>query len=162
VRVEAFMKRVVVVTLAVLCACAAFAQDAPPTFTLEHNALVLPEPVAFTGDVPDAKGKALVHVAAYLADKSYISLMRVEGHVVGKDAQARSEARALAVAKALVKAGVDCKRVLPVGFGASKPAFEDASKNTRMVFENAALRGHAIGGMPVDGGGKVAGDPCAP
>jgi OOP family OmpA-OmpF porin len=78
------------------------------------------------------------------------------------DAQARSEARALAVAKALVKAGVDCKRVLPVGFGASKPAFEDASKNTRMVFENAALRGHAIGGMPVDGGGKVAGDPCAP
>jgi len=25
---------------------------------------------------------------------------------------------------------------------------------------NAALRGKPIGGMPVDGGGKVAGDPC--
>ena len=97
-----------------------------------------------------------------LADKSAITLLRVEGHVVGKDAQARSELRAMAVAKALVKAGVDCHRLLAVGFGASKPAFEDAAQNTRMVFANAQLRGHAIGGAPVDGGGKVAGDVCAP
>ena len=108
-------------------------------------------------------------MAGYLADKTYISTLRIEGHTDDRgDAganQALSEKRALAVAKALVAKGVDCKRLLPVGFGANKPIRpndtpEGRAQNRRMDFVNAALRGRAIGGMPVDGGGVVAGDPC--
>jgi hypothetical protein len=33
--------------------------------------------------------------------------------------------------------------------------------NRRISFFNAGLRGRAIGGMPLDGGGQLAGDPCA-
>jgi OOP family OmpA-OmpF porin len=54
-----------------------------------------------------------------------------------------------------------------VGFGGSKPVAsnttpEGRGQNRRVAFINAALRGRAIGGMPLDGGGKVAsGDLCA-
>ena len=104
---------------------------------------------------------ALVTIKKYLEDKSYISLLRVEGHVsCGPGAQALSEARALAVCRWLINAGVDCKRLLPVGFGCTKPIMDVDYDNGRITFVNAALKGRAIGGMPVDGGGKVAGDPC--
>jgi len=69
------------------------------------------------------------------------------------------------VCAALVKMGVDCKRLSAVGFGGTKPiAANDTpdgkAANQRVCFINAALRGHAIGGTPLDGGGKVAGDTC--
>jgi len=86
-----------------------------------------------------------------------VTLLRVENH---GDAQALTEARALAVAKALVKRGVDCHRLIAVGFGTTKPISNDAAQNRRTELIPAALRGHLIGGMPADGGGKVAGDPC--
>jgi OOP family OmpA-OmpF porin len=65
----------------------------------------------------------------------------------------------------LVTHGVDCKRLIAVGFGGSKPIApndspEHKAENRRTVFVNAALRGHAIGGMPTDGGGDLAGDLC--
>lgn len=144
-----------------------------PTFTLADNHLVLPQPIAFETasdklKPDDATRAGLDHVAAYLAAKTYISTLRVEGHVgvAGKDALALSDARALAVAKALVARGVDCKRLLAVGFGADKPVAdastpEGKAQNTRIDVVNAALRGHAIGGLPADGGGHVAGDVCA-
>ena len=76
-----------------------------------------------------------------------------------------SEKRALAVCATLVKLGVDCKRLIAVGFGSSKPVADNVTAegkatNRRLIFVNAALRNHAIGGMPVDGGGKVAGEIC--
>ena len=37
---------------------------------------------------------------------------------------------------------------------------EGKAMNNRIEFKITELRGHAIGGMPVDGGGKVAGDSC--
>lgn len=106
---------------------------------------------------------ALGNIKKYLDDKSYISLLRVEGHVDGSgDAnQSLSEARANAVCHWLVSKGIDCKRLLPVGFADTKPvSYESNVLNTRITFVNAELRGRAIGGMPVDGGGKVAGDAC--
>ena len=144
-------------------AAPAFAR--PTSFQIEDNALVLPGPVRFeTGTATlhaDAE-PALVTIQAYLEDKSYITTMRIEGHVRdgGASAQALSEARALAVTAWLVAHGVDCQRLLPVGFGDTKPRFGDAQDN-RIEAVNAALRGRLIGGMPADGGGRVAGDPCA-
>ena len=69
------------------------------------------------------------------------------------------------MARKLVSLGVDCKRLVPVGFGGTKPVAENTTpdgkaQNRRITFVAAALRGVLIGGMPADGGGKVAGDPC--
>jgi OOP family OmpA-OmpF porin len=116
-----------------------------------------------------SSAEAITYVAEYLADKSYVSTLRVEVHADSTGAaavnQTLTEQRALAVARALVAKGVDCKRLIAVGFGSSKPVADNGTEegraaNRRTVFENAALRGHAIGGAPLDGGGKVAGDPC--
>lgn len=145
---------------ALLLAPAALAQ-----VTLDGSRLVVPGPVAFRaggatlvpeGDVP------LSAVATYLAEKSYISTLRIEGHVEGgADPQSLSEARAIAVARALIGKGVDCHRLVVVGFGDTKPvAAPGDAANTRVEFVNVALRGRLIGGMPADGGGNVAGDPC--
>lgn len=161
------LRTLLVVTLLTTAAAA----DAPK-FELEGNVLKVPFPVTFaTGKATlDAKsGEAIAYVASYLEAKSYISTLRVEVHTDAQGDEARnqtmSEQRALAVTKALVAKGVDCKRLLPVGFGESKPVADNATAegraaNRRTTFANAALRGKAIGGMPLDGGGKVAGDPC--
>jgi OOP family OmpA-OmpF porin len=146
--------------------------SADPKFDLDGNKLVLPSPVVFESGSAKLKPEAdaaLDHVKAYLEAKSYITTLRIENHTdnQGKpaDDQQLSEARALAVAKALVGRGVACARLLPVGFGGMKPMApndtpDNRAKNRRTDFVNAALRSRPIGGMPVDGGGKVAGDPC--
>ncbi|MBI4951017.1 MAG: OmpA family protein [Myxococcales bacterium] len=108
-------------------------------------------------------------VKKYLDSKPEITLFRIEGHTDsdGDDAsnQVLSEKRALAVASWLKARGVDCKRLIAVGFGESKPIADNATEegkaqNRRVVYYNAARKGQPIGGLPVDGGGTVAGDPC--
>jgi OOP family OmpA-OmpF porin len=114
-----------------------------------------------TANIKPESEAALRNVKKYLDDKTYITLLRVEGHVDGSGQdQTLSEARANAIATWLVNAGVDCMRLTPVGFGNTKPVSEIKAANNRIAFANAALKGRPIGGMPVDGGGKVAGDPC--
>lgn len=140
------------------------APDAPPVrreYTLDGNRLVLPSPIAFQtgGDqLAPESDPALEHARSYLTDKEYITTMRVEGHA---DDQALSEARAVAVARWLVGHGIDCKRLVAVGFGPSKPVAdagtpEGRAQNTRIELHNAALRNLPIGGAPPDGGGQVA------
>lgn len=150
-----------------------FADRAPPPseFQLEGHRLVLPIPLTFeTGSdkLGSSSIRGVLHIANYLKQKEYISLLRIEGHVAKDTANAQllSEQRALAVARALVAEGVDCKRLLPVGFGDNKPVADSSTpegraQNTRIEPINAQLRGKAIGGMPADGGGRVAGDPCS-
>lgn len=148
------------------------AQAQAQRYELSGNELKVPGPVVFeTGSdriKPESEG-VLAHVKGYLTDKSYISLLRIEVHTDNAGApaanQALSERRALAVAKALIARGVECKRLIAVGFGAQKPVAgngtpDGRAQNRRVTFANAALRGRAIGGMPVDGGGRVAGDVC--
>ena len=112
---------------------------------------------------------ALAEVKLLLDAKPAITLVRVEVHTdsMGQDDanQALSDKRALEVARGLVKLGVSCKRLLPVGFGETKPIVanttaEDRARNRRTEFVVVALRGRNIGGLTPDGGGKVAGDPC--
>jgi OmpA-OmpF porin, OOP family len=145
-------------------ASASSSAESPATateFKLDGMELVLPSPVAFEGDssvlAADAE-PALEHIRAYLEAKPYITTVRIEGH--HPDGLV-SEQRAIVVARWLVEHGVDCNRLLPVGFGATKPiaAAGDAA-NTRIAVVNAALRGREIGGMPADGGGQVAGSAC--
>ena len=153
------------------------ADEAPPRRTqyqIENNRLVTPGPVLFqTGSdklKPESEA-ALEHVKAYLAEKSYISTLRIEVHSDNQGDpqknQALTEQRAVAVARALIAKGVDCKRLVAVGFGDSKPIAdsrtpEGRAENRRVAFVNAALRGRPIGGMPLDGGGRSASaDLCA-
>ena len=141
-----------------------FAQE----YKLEGNEVKIEKQVLFETGTDKLKAEstaALEIIKQYLNDKSYISLLRVECHSDNNNDQLLSEKRALAVCKALVKMGVDCKRLIAVGFGASKPIADNSTPegkaaNRRVSFINAALRGHAIGGMPVDGGGNVAGESC--
>jgi len=74
--------------------------------------------------------------------------------------------RALSAGRWLVSRGVDCKRLIAVGFGETKPIADNATpegraQNRRVAFVNAALRGRPIGDMPLDGGGQAAGDLCS-
>lgn len=142
-------------------------------FKLDGHQLVLPAPIAFktgTAELDEtASRESLVLIKEYLAAKTYISRLRVEGHTdnAGEPAanQKLSEQRALAVCQWLKAQGVDCKRLLPVGFGDTKPVAANSSpegqaQNRRITVVNAELRGRAIGGLPVDGGGKLAGEVC--
>ncbi len=158
-------------TFALLLSIPVLAEDAKPapSFKLEGHELVLPSPITFkTGSdtLTDESTAALEHVRAYLEAKSYISSLRIEGHADDAASQALTEKRALAVARWLVAKGVDCKRLVPVGFGNTKPVADNATpegkaQNRRISFFNAGLRDRPIGGMPLDGGGKLAGDACA-
>ncbi len=132
--------------------------------------LALTNSVLFKGGTAELlpeSDEALKAVKLYLDEKKFISTLRIEGHVASEDAaqsQTSSEQRAQAVVNWLVEEGIDCKRLLAVGFGNTKPivdaASPDKAANTRIVFAVAALSGHATGGMPLDGGGKPAGDSC--
>ena len=141
-------------------------------FKFENGALKLPGAVEFvTGSdklnpISDA---VLAVVHDYLDAKPDITLIRIEGHTDsdGNAAanQTLSEKRAMSVARWLVGVGIKCDRLLPVGFGQTKPILPNdtpANKalNRRVAFVNAQLKNKPIGGMAVDGGGKVAGDPC--
>jgi OOP family OmpA-OmpF porin len=96
-------------------------------------------------------------VKEFLEEKTYVSLLRIEGNVQGSaNDQLLSEKRAMVAAQWLVQAGIACERLLPVGFGNTKPS----DKQNRVRFQMASLRGKLMGGMPADGGGHIAGDLC--
>lgn len=142
------------------------------SFEIVDGALKLPAPVAFevsSGKLAPAGHETLSMVADYLAAKPDVTLLRIEAHTDNAGpspaSQTLSEQRAMSVAKWLVDHGVACKRLIPVGFGDTKPVAandtpDNKAKNRRVMFVNAALRGRPIGGMPAEGGGKPAGDPC--
>lgn len=144
----------------------------PATVELSGGQIQLSEPVVFeTGTATlaaDSDG-ILGAVAELLVAKPDLTLVRIEGHSDAQGAdefnQRMSEQRALAIAHWLAAHGVECQRLIPVGFGETKPVADNATaegraQNRRMDFFPAALRGRLIGGMPADGGGQVAGDPC--
>lgn len=139
---------------------------------IENGGLVLDNPVLFeTGSavLKPESDSTLSQVKAFLLAKEYITLMRIEGHMTNGMDEAKiqllSEKRALTVCRWLIKNGVDCKRLIAVGFGSSKPIADNSSpagkaQNNRIEFKMAALKGRLIGGMPADGGGRVAGEVC--
>lgn len=156
----------------VLLTAALLLLSADPKLEIQDNRLLLPQPILFdTGKatIKDESGAMLDLVKATLTDKSYVSTLRIEVH---SDSQGNdkmnlelSQARSKAVLDALVKRGVDCKRLLAVGFGSTKPiadnrTAEGRAQNRRVELVIAALKGRPIGGMPLDGGGALAAPPC--
>lgn len=127
----------------------------------DGNELVLPQPLAFAPGTPDLLPQSepsLDLIRTYMAKQPAITLLRIEGHITdAADENTRlvlSLKRSLVVALWLVEHGVDCKRLIPVGFGSSKPRHPPGdARNERIEFVNAAMRGRPIGGLPVDGGG---------
>lgn len=163
------MKKIFLLLTAIVFVQIAQAQS---KFTIEDNQLVLPSSIEFQSGSDKLKPesvKALSHIKAYLEEKSYISTLRIEVHSdnSGNEAanQKLTEKRALSVGKWLVAEGIDCTRLICVGFGSNKPVADNATPegkaaNSRVTIVNAGLRGRAIGGMPLDGSGMVAGDVC--
>ena len=161
------MKLFVTILLASL-AITLQAQD----YKLEGSEVKITKPVLFEAGSAKLKPEsiaALEIIKQYLTDKSYISQLRVECHTDNSDAaaisQALTEKRAMVICRKLIEMGVDCKRLLAVGFGDTKPVADNSTadgkaENRHVSFVNVSLRGHVIGGMPVDGGGKVAGELC--
>ena len=138
----------------------------------DGNEVIIAKRVEFEPGIAKLKSEstaAIQIIKLYLDDKLYISVLRVESHTDNSAdpgvSQALSENRALAICKKLIELGVDCKRLIAVGFGDTKPVADNSTpqgkaENRRVTFVNVSLRGHIIGGMPVDGGGKIAGELC--
>lgn len=157
--------------LAVLLVSLSFALHAQD-YKLEGGEVKITKPVLFEAGSAKLKPEstaALEIIKQYLTDKSYISQLRVECHTDNDgDAgtnQILTQKRALALCQKLIQMGVDCKRLIAVGFGGTKPVADNSTpggkaENRRVTFVNVALRGHVIGGLPVDGGGKIAGELC--
>jgi OOP family OmpA-OmpF porin len=147
-------------------------QETASTFEIIENTLKLPGPIEFeTGSdkLRSVSDAPLEVVLDYLTSKPEVTLLRIEGHTDSDGTRASnqilSEKRALVVARWLVEAGIDCHRLLPVGFGQDRLVVPDTSAenkatNRRVAFVNAALLGKPLGDKPTDGGGHVAGDPC--
>jgi OOP family OmpA-OmpF porin len=139
---------------------------------IENGKLVLDKQVIFksgSDELTDEGKEALLQVKEFMTQKDYISTLRIEGHSDNSNTesvnQSLTEKRALSVCKWLVANGIDCKRLIAVGFGSTKPIAPNddpinKAQNRRIDFIPAAMRGKAMGGMPLDGGGVVAGDPC--
>jgi OOP family OmpA-OmpF porin len=141
-------------------------------FKQESGHLALPGPVLFeTGKAvlkPESDA-VLDIVRQYLEAKPDITLLRIEGFTdnvgIAADNLKLSQDRSMAVARWLIGKGIACKRLVPVGFGQENPVGDNKTPegreaNRRTYFVNAELKSKAIGGAPVDGGGKTAGNPC--
>jgi len=141
-------------------------------YKLEGSEVKISKPVLFESGSAKLKPEsiaALEIIKQYLSDKSYISQLRVECHTDNSGDAAISlaltEMRAMAICRKLIEMGVDCKRLIAVGFGGTKPVADNSTQegkaeNRRVSFINVSLRGKVIGGMPIDGGGKIAGELC--
>lgn len=164
------MKKITIASILffILLGFSSSAQD----YRIESNEVKIIKEVKFktgTAELLPESDAALLIIKKYLEDKSYISLLRVEAHSDNggneKANQLLTEKRASAVCDRLVFLGADCMRLLPVGFGGTKPVADNSSpegrsENRRISFVNTSLRGKVIGAMPADGGGKVVDNPC--
>lgn len=135
---------------------------------VENGALVLPSAVAFapgTDVLATGSDAGLGQVAQFLAEKSYITLLRVETNsasLADRTANLQlGKARAQRLAAWFAAHGVDCKRLIYVTFGPDKPMVAGmGAENERVEFLPATLRDRPIGGMPVDGNGLLVQSPC--
>lgn len=154
--------------LAALLTCAGLPARAQMAVRIESGVLVLPSTVRFEAGadvLAPGSEQGLTQVMQFLAEKPYITLLRVETNasVQGNSGAnlALGEARARRLAAWFAAHGADCKRLIYVTHGQNKPiAAGQDEANERVDFAPAALRGRPIGGLPLDGAGLVVQEPC--
>jgi OOP family OmpA-OmpF porin len=142
------------------------------TFKMRGEEIELPGPVVYeTGsDVIRPESEPVLQIVQdYMEQEKDVTKLRIEGHT-DADGDDRSnmdlsKRRAMSVSRWLTGRGIECKRLVPVGFGETKPiASNDTpdgkAQNRRTAFVNAAKKGKPVGGKPIDGNGENAGDPC--
>lgn len=142
------------------------------TLKLKGNQVDLPGPVVFeTGSdvLRPESDEVLTLVHEFLQQRKDVTKLRIEGHTDSdgddKANQTLSEKRSMSVARWLVAKGDDCKRLISVGFGETKPIADNSTEegkaqNRRTAFFIAEVNGKPVDNLPLDGGGKNAGDPC--
>jgi OOP family OmpA-OmpF porin len=141
-------------------------------FKMRGEEIDLPGPVVYeTGsDVIRPESEPVLQIVQdYMEQEKDITKLRIEGHTDSDGENAAnmdlSKRRAMSVSRWLVGRGIDCKRLVPVGFGETKPVAgndtpDGKAQNRRTAFVNAERKGKALGGKPIQGGGNAAGDPC--
>lgn len=162
--------RVTAATIATLALLAISPAQAQSQVRIDETGLVLPSPVSFQpgSDVlAPGSDKGLTEVMNFMAEKTYLTLLRVETNAASlADRQANEHLgvrRAKRLAAWFKDHGMDCKRMIFVTFGQEKPvAAGNDERNERIEFRPATLRNIKIGGMQVDGFGLVVVPPCDP
>lgn len=134
--------------------------------------LALPGPVLFdinSGALQPMSESVINLVAGHLRANPRVTTLRIEVHSDNRGTEAANmkmtKLRAFSVACALRSAGIHCTRLLPVGFGETKPiasnqAAAGRAQNRRVELYHAAIDNALVGGLPLAGGGQIAGDPC--
>jgi outer membrane protein OmpA-like peptidoglycan-associated protein len=132
--------------------------DSPPAevaFDPDSSEVFVPEAkkIEFDSDSAELTAAAqatITEVAKALKAHPEIGRVEIEGHASSKgDLQYNvglTERRAQAVGRALVKAGVEAARLVPVGYGEFCPAVDrgddvDEAKNRRVVLKAVLVRG---------------------
>ncbi|MFO0616071.1 MAG: OmpA family protein [Polyangiaceae bacterium] len=144
----------------------------------KKNKVELPGPITFTTGTailaPESE-PILEVVKQFMDENPQVNLLRIEGHT-DTDGEEKanmdlSKQRALAVSAWLVAKGLDCKRLLAVGFGETTPATDDngnpvpndtpenKARNRRVDFIVATENGKPVKDdkghdVPIDGGGR--------
>lgn len=137
-----------------------------------NERLKLATPVLFedgTDKLRPESEATLSFVNGYLAANPMVTLLRIEGHTDNRrsaeENDVLSRRRARAVASWFISHGVDCHRLVAVGFGQSRPVAPnitaaDRAKNERAELVIAGWKGKGTDGVPRDGGGQTAGQLC--
>jgi OOP family OmpA-OmpF porin len=143
---------------------------APPKRRKDVPELQLPRAIPFvTGkaDLRPESDELLMMVKSFLDAHPEVTLLRIESHSDNRGSSQfnleLTRLRAFAIAQWLVAHGIECSRLVPVGFGETRPIIDERAgatreRSRRIEFHNAAIDGALTG--PIDGGGSVAGDAC--
>ncbi|HQV77528.1 MAG TPA: OmpA family protein [Chitinophagales bacterium] len=145
--------------------------QAEKSYSIQNDALILPNKIQFDVHDYDIKNEAdpmLDLIADYLKDKNTITKFRIEGHVYTEKSQEEnmklSLQRAAMISYYLTERGISCDRLIPVAFGDMKPIAPtdecNINNNTRISFFNAEINYMAIPGKAVDGFAIKEFNPC--
>lgn len=158
------MKKYFILLSSILIFCSTSSYSKESEVRMESGNLITNNRILFiqnSDSLTEETINSLKEIKDYLLDKKSISLLRIEGHVSYSDSKKSQELslkRVLNISKWFIENGVDCNRLIAVGFGNTKPVEKsevktEESLNNRIVFSVAGLRGKLIGGLPADGGG---------
>jgi OOP family OmpA-OmpF porin len=118
---------------------------------------------AGTAQLQRASEPGLTAIKTYLDENPSVTRLRIESHFFffePEPGMVLTAQRAMVVARWLIAHGIDCKRLRPVGFGATgtpPPPPEDAAYVAVVAVE---VGGRPVAGRFADNGGRYAGDPC--